>query len=53
MWTPPLWSPPQDLSPYEEKIAARTAKKKKLFAFLRAIRTELFDQVFPEALAGR
>ena len=52
MWTTPLWSPPQDLSPTEEKIAARAAKKKKLFAFLRAIRTELFDPAFQEELAG-
>src|SRR5512144_749954 len=52
MWTPPLWSPPQDLSPTEEKIAARAAKKKKLFVFLREIRTELFDPAFQEELAG-
>src|SRR5512147_432436 len=52
MWTLPLWSPPQDLSPAEEKIAARAAKKKKLFVFLRAIRTELFDPAFQEELAG-
>src|SRR5512144_2987760 len=52
MWTPPLWSPPQDLSPTEEKIAARAAKKKKLFVFLRAIRTELFEPAFQEELAG-
>jgi hypothetical protein len=52
MWTTPLWSPPQDLSPTEEKIAARAAKKKKLFVFLREIRTELFDPAFQEELAG-
>src|SRR5512143_3739020 len=52
MWTTPLWSPPQDLSPAEEKIAARAAKKKKLFVFLREIRTELFDPAFQEELAG-
>src|SRR5512144_2054157 len=52
MWTPPLWSPPQDLSPAEEKIAARAAKKKKLFVFLREIRTELFEAAFQEELAG-
>ena len=51
-WTSPLWSPPQALSPAEEKIAARAAKKKKLFVFLREIRTELFDPVFQEELAG-
>ncbi|HYQ91358.1 MAG TPA: transposase, partial [Candidatus Competibacteraceae bacterium] len=51
MWTTPLWSPPQDLSPAEEKIAARAVKKKKLFVFLRAIRTELLDQAFQEELA--
>src|SRR5512144_1487942 len=52
MWTPPLWSPPQDLSPTEEKIAARAAKKKKLFVFLREIRTELFEPAFQEELVG-
>ena len=52
MWTTPLWLPPQDLSPTEEKIAARAAKKKKLFVFLREIRTELFDPAFQEDLAG-
>lgn len=52
MWTTPLWSPPQDLSPTEEKIAARAAKKKKLFVFLREIRTELFEPAFQEELAG-
>jgi len=52
MWTTPLWSPSQDLSPTEEKIAARAAKKKKRFVFLRAIRTELFDPAFQEELAG-
>jgi hypothetical protein len=52
MWTIPLWSPPQDLSLTEEKIAARAAKKKKLFVFLRAIRTELFDPTFQEELVG-
>jgi hypothetical protein len=51
MWTTPLWSPPQDLSPIEEKIATRAAKKKKLFVFLRAIRTELFDRACQEELA--
>jgi hypothetical protein len=52
MWTPPLWSPPQDLSPTEEKIAARAAKKKKLLVFLREMRTELFEPAFQEELAG-
>ena len=52
MWTTPFWSPPQDLSPTEEKIAARAAKKKKLFVFLREIRTELFEPAFQEELAG-
>ena len=52
MWTPPLWLPPQGLSPTEEKMAARAAKKKKLFVFLREIRTELFDPAFQEELAG-
>ncbi|HYQ91141.1 MAG TPA: transposase, partial [Candidatus Competibacteraceae bacterium] len=52
MWTTPLWSPPQDLSPAEEKIATRAAKRKKLFVFVREIRTELFEPAFQEELAG-
>ena len=52
MWTTPLWSPPQDLSPTEEKMAARAAKKKKLLVFLREIRTELFEPAFQEELVG-
>src|SRR5512144_2457380 len=52
MWTTPFWSPPQNLSPAEDKIADRAAKKKKRFVFLRAIRTELFDPAFQEELAG-
>lgn len=52
MWTTPLWLPPQPLSPSEEKIAARAAKKKKLFVFFREMRTELLDAAFQEELAG-
>jgi hypothetical protein len=44
--------PPQTLSPSEEKIAARAAKKKKLFVFFREIRTELLDAAFQEEPAG-
>jgi hypothetical protein len=39
--------------PAEEKIAARVAKQKKLFVFLREIRMGRFDPVFEEELAGR
>ena len=35
LWTTPLWLHLQDLSPAEEKIAARAAKKKKLFVFFK------------------
>jgi hypothetical protein len=50
MWTAPIWLPEPELSPAEEKIAARAAKKKKLFVFLREIRGELFDPAFQEEL---
>ena len=50
MWTAPLWLPEPELSPAEEKMAARAAKKKKLFVFLREIRGELFDLAFQEEL---
>jgi hypothetical protein len=50
MWTPPLWSPPVELSPAEEKVAARAATRKKLFVFLRQIRGELFDEAFQDEL---
>src|SRR5512143_1682877 len=46
MWMPPLWSPPVALSPAEQKVAARAATRKKLFVFLRQIRSELFDAAF-------
>jgi hypothetical protein len=51
MWTTPLWLPSQDLSPAEEKIAVRAAKKKKLFVLLREIRTELSHEL-PQRLAA-
>lgn len=50
MWTSPLWSPPVALSPAEQKVAARAAPRKKLFVFLREIRSELFDDAFQEEL---
>src|SRR5512144_2454563 len=52
MWTTPLWSPPQELSPTEEKIAARAAKNKNLFVLLREMRTEVFEPAFQEELVG-
>ena len=49
LWTTPLWLPLQDLSPAEEKIAARAAKKKKLFVFLRNIHTIIIlAEILPE-----
>jgi hypothetical protein len=48
MWTAPIWLPEPALSPAEEKMAARTAKKKKWFVFLREIRGELFDPALQE-----
>lgn len=50
MWTAPLWSPPVEISPAEEKVVARAANRKKLFVFLRDIRSELFDVAFQEEL---
>ena len=45
-----LWSVPQELSAAEQKVAARSAKRKKLFVFLRQCQRELFDEPFQREL---
>lgn len=39
---PPLWQPPIELAPAEQRIVQRI-KRAKLFVFLRSVRHELFD----------
>jgi Transposase DDE domain/Transposase domain (DUF772) len=46
-----MWNPPIELSPEEQKIAARTQKARKFFVFLRTIRHELLDADFQQTLA--
>src|SRR4249919_4292112 len=46
-----MWNPPIALSPEEQKIAARTQKTRKFFAFLREHRHELLDADFQYTLA--
>ena len=50
MATVPTWTPPVALSPAETRVLAR-CKKQPIFAFLRAIRHELFDAAFQRELA--
>ena len=40
------WSPGRDLSDREEMVMKRLVKTRKLFAFLRTHRHELFDEAF-------
>lgn len=47
----PSWSPAVDLSPTERRVLAR-CKKQPIFAFLRAVRHQLFDDAFQRELAG-
>ena len=46
-----MWSPPIELTPEEQKIAARTRKTRKFFVFLRERRHELLDADFQHTLA--
>ena len=39
----PLWNPSNELSRREQLLAKRLGRTKKLFAFLREHRLELFD----------
>ena len=45
-----LWTVPSELSAAERKVAARAAKGKKLFVFLRESQAELFDEAFQREL---
>lgn len=45
-----LWFPVTELSRQEERIAKRAASKRKLFVFLRGIRSELFNEAFQREL---
>lgn len=51
MATVPTWTPPVELSRAEARILAR-CKKQPIFAFLRAIRHDLFDAAFQRELAA-
>src|SRR2546427_172490 len=46
-----MWNPPIELTPEEQKIAARTRKTRKFFVFLRERRHELLDADFQHTLA--
>lgn len=50
MATVPTWRPPVALTPSEERLLRR-CKKQPIFAFLRAIRHQLFDEAFQRELA--
>src|SRR6266446_6047334 len=45
-----MWNPPIELTPEEQKIAARTRKTRKFFVFLRERRHELLDADFQHTL---
>ncbi|HEX7480984.1 MAG TPA: transposase, partial [Polyangiales bacterium] len=44
------WNPPRELSPREQLIFKRLKRTRKLFAFLRLQRHELFDRSFQDEL---
>src|SRR5881296_3785590 len=46
-----MWTPPIELTPEEQQIAARTRKTRKFFVFLRERRHELLDADFQNTLA--
>lgn len=46
----PRWTPPTKISPRERRVYERVRKHRKLFAFLREHRHELFDDVFQREL---
>ena len=52
MPTPIRWSVPSELSPEETRLAARLHRSGKFYAFLRTIRSELFDEAFQAELAA-
>jgi hypothetical protein len=46
----PRWTPPTKISTREKRIYERVRKHRKLFAFLREYRHELFDEAFQQEL---
>ena len=48
----PRWTPSQTVSNAEQYLLSRLTRTRKLFAFLRLHRDELFDEAFQTALAG-
>lgn len=52
MPTPIRWQVPVELSPEERRVAALLHRSGKFYVFLRAIRTELFDDAFQAELAA-
>ena len=46
-----MWNPPIALTPAEQKIVARTRKRRKFFVFLRERRHELLDADVQHTLA--
>lgn len=48
----PRWSPSSEISRREQLLLKRLGKTKKLFAFLREHRLDLFDDTFQDELAG-
>jgi hypothetical protein len=48
--TMPRWNPPEELSAREKFVLKRCKKKRKLFAFLREHRHELFSESFQDEL---
>ncbi len=47
-----LWFVPEELTGAEQRVAARAAKGRKLFVFLRECHRELFDEAFQQELLG-
>ena len=52
MPTPIRWLVPVELSPEEARVAALLHRVGKFYAFLRAVRAELFDEAFQAELAA-
>lgn len=48
--TIPRWTPPVPISTREKRILSRVRKRRRLFAFLREHRHELFDEAFQREL---
>jgi hypothetical protein len=48
----PRWKPSTTISPREQAMLARLGKRRKMYAFLRLHRADLFDEAFQDELAG-